>query len=89
MVGWSKQRGIMRKTKHRRIARVVADFLLDLDWRSHRWMRLSLSYGCSTAHWFDDIFPQRSQLRKRANLIRGARCSLGQARKAQALPAHA
>jgi hypothetical protein len=28
--GWGKQHGTMRKTKHRGIARVTADFLLNL-----------------------------------------------------------
>jgi len=28
--GWGKQHGTMRKTKHRGIARVAADFLLNL-----------------------------------------------------------
>ena len=49
--GWGKQHGTMRKTKHRGIARVAADFLLNLiAYNLIRIPKLMAAYQCRGAH---------------------------------------
>jgi hypothetical protein len=58
--GWGKQHGTMRKTKHRRVGRVAADFLLNLI--AYNLIRIpKLIVALAPKSWSDRAIPSKRQ----------------------------